>query len=109
MTAFALLGVLLVAAALLFVVLPLARQNVRSGESRGSVNVAIYRDQLGELESDLRAGTLAQDQYEKARGEIEARLLEDVRGEQPVAGAPRRSRAAAVVLGLVIPLCAAAV
>ena len=109
MTAFALLGVLLAAAALLFVVLPLARHNVRSGESRGSVNVAIYRDQLGELESDLRAGTLAQDQYEKARGEIEARLLEDVRGEQPVAGAPRRSRAAAVVLGLAIPLCAAAV
>ncbi|HYA47340.1 MAG TPA: c-type cytochrome biogenesis protein CcmI [Burkholderiales bacterium] len=109
MTAFVVLGVLLAAAALLFVVLPLARHRARSRDSRSSVNVAIYRDQLRELESDLRAGTLAPDQYEKSRGEIEARLLEDVRGDTAATGAPRPSRAAAIALGLAIPVCAAAV
>ena len=109
MTAFVVLGVLLAAAALLFVVLPLARHGARSRDSRSSVNVAIYRDQLRELESDLRAGTLAPDQYEKSRGEIEARLLEDVRGESAATGAPRPSRAVAIALGLAIPVCAAGV
>ena len=109
MTALAILGVLLVAAALLFVVLPLARRHARSGESRSSVNVAVYRDQLRELESDLRAGTLAADHYEKARGEIEARLLEDLHGEHAAAETPRRSRAAVVAFGFGIPVCALAV
>lgn len=109
MTAVAIIGVLLVAAALLIVVPPLARRGARPGKSRNAVNVAVYRDQLRELESDLRLGTLAADQYEKARVEIEARLLEDVRGEAAEPGKPRRSTAAAVALGLAIPVCAIAI
>ena len=109
MTAFAILGVLLVAGALLFVVPPLARRGARPGESRNAVNVAVYRDQLRELESDLRAGTLAPDQYEKARAEIEARLLEDVGAEHAGPAEPHKSRAAAIALGLAVPICAIAV
>jgi cytochrome c-type biogenesis protein CcmH len=109
MTVFAILGIALVAAALLFVVPPLARRHARSRDSQSAVNVAVYRDQLRELESDLRAGTLAADQYEKARGEIEARLLEDVRGERAAPESPRRSRASIIAFGLAIPVCALAI
>jgi cytochrome c-type biogenesis protein CcmH len=69
----------------------------------------VYRDQLRELESDLRAGTLAPDQYEKARSEIEARLLADVGGGGAPAGSARATRAAAIAAGLAVPICALAV
>jgi cytochrome c-type biogenesis protein CcmH len=108
-TAFVVLGAVLIAGALLFVVPPLLRRGLRTGATRDAVNVAVYRDQLRELESDLRAGTLAPDQHEKARGEIEARLLADV-GKGDAAAQPRRhTRAAALALGLAVPICALAV
>ncbi len=109
MTAFVVLGVVLIAGALLFVVPPLLHRGSRAGATRDAVNVAIYRDQLRELESDLRAGTLASDQHEKARSEIEARLLADVGGGEAPARSPPRARAAAFALGLTVPICALAV
>jgi cytochrome c-type biogenesis protein CcmH len=106
---FVVLGAVLIAGALLFVVPPLLRRGLRTGATRDAVNVAVYRDQLRELEADLRAGTLAPDQHEKARGEIEARLLADV-GKGDAAAQPRRhTRAAALALGLAVPICALAV
>jgi cytochrome c-type biogenesis protein CcmH len=64
---------------------------------------------LRELEADLRAGTLAPDQHEKARGEIEARLLADVGKGDAAAQPQRHTRAAALALGLAVPICALAV
>jgi cytochrome c-type biogenesis protein CcmH len=108
-TAFVVLGAVLIAGALVFVVPPLLRRGLGSGATRDAVNVAVYRDQLRELEADLRAGTLGPDQLEKARSEIEARLLADVdKGDAP-ARSPRHTRAAALALGLAVPICALAV
>ncbi len=113
MTAFLITTALLIAGALLSVVPPLVRGRARPAESRDAVNTAVFRDQLRELESDLRTGTLAADQVEKARGEIEARLLDDVSGErlgeQIAPQAPARSRASAIAFGIAVPLCALAV
>jgi cytochrome c-type biogenesis protein CcmH len=108
-TAFVVLGAVLIAGALLFVVPPLLRRGLRTGATRDAVNVAVYRDQLRELEADLRAGTLAPDQHEKARGEIEARLLADVGKGDAAAQPQRHTRAAALALGLAVPICALAV
>jgi cytochrome c-type biogenesis protein CcmH len=104
------LGAVLVAGALLFVVPPLLRRSSPPGATRDAVNVAVYRDQLRELDADLRAGTLAADQHEKARREIEARLLADMGGGEAPAQPPRRhARAAALALGLAVPICTLAV
>jgi cytochrome c-type biogenesis protein CcmH len=109
MTVFLMIGALLIAGAVLFLVPPLLRSRSRPGATRDAVNVAVYRDQLRELEADLRAGTLAPDQHEKARGEIEARLLSDVGKGDTAAASPRHARAAALALGLAVPICALAV
>ena len=109
MILFAALGVLLVAGALLFVVAPLARRARRSSESRDAVNAAVYRDQLREIEADLKAGTLAPDQHEKARAEIEARLAADLRGEGAAAAPSGSARGVALALGVAVPACALAV
>src|SRR5882762_7524096 len=106
MTVFLVIGALLIAGAVLFIVPPLLSRPSRAGTTRDAVNVAVYRDQLRELHADLRAGTLAPDQHEKARREIEARLLADVGGGEAPAQSPRHARTAALALGLAVPICA---
>ncbi|HSC94461.1 MAG TPA: c-type cytochrome biogenesis protein CcmI [Burkholderiales bacterium] len=105
MTAFWVIAVLLAAGALAFVLPPLLRsQRPAPGAAVDATNVAVYRDQIRELEADLAAGTLAQEQYEEARRELEARLLADVQGG---AAAPRTAttgRIAAIAAGIAIPV-----
>jgi cytochrome c-type biogenesis protein CcmH len=104
-TVFVAIAGLLAIGALGFVVLPLLKRHSGAGLSHDAINVAVYRDQLRELEADLRAGTLGQDQYDRSRAEIEARLLQDV--NQPDSSpAQRRSEGSAVAFAIAVPACA---
>lgn len=107
MTVFVLLAAVLIVAALLFIVPPLLARHERGSIARNSVNAAVYRDQFRELEADLASGTLSSEHYENARGELEARLLEDVSTTDDAVTPPKRSRAAAVVAGVSVPVLAA--
>ncbi len=109
MTVFLIVSALLVMGALLFIVPPLLRKPSAQGVSRKTVNITLYRDQIRELEADLQSGTLNAEHYEKARRELEARLLEDVDTDDTAADRPRLGRASAVLLGLALPLCAIAI
>lgn len=109
MTVFLIVSALLLIGALLFIVPPLLRQPSAQGVSRKAVNITLYRDQIKELEADLKSGTLNAEHYEKARRELEARLLEDVDTDETAADRPRLGRASAVLLGLALPLCAIAI
>ena len=105
MTAFWVIAVLLAAGALVFVLPPLlGRRRTAPGATQDATNVAVYRDQLRELEADLAVGTLARDQYDEARRELEARLLDDVRSSGTGARAAKPGRMAAVAAGIAIPL-----
>src|SRR5256884_7174502 len=99
----------LLAVVALFLVMrpPLRRRAARV--SRRALNLAVYRDQLRELEADLRAGTLAQADYERARRELEARLLEDVENQAGEPEPRRGGRAAMILAGVSIPVLALAV
>ncbi|MEP6718588.1 MAG: c-type cytochrome biogenesis protein CcmI [bacterium] len=50
----------------------------KPADENNEANVSVYRDQLNELEADLRNGIIAQDQYQQDRDSIERRMLEDV-------------------------------
>src|SRR4029078_3668289 len=105
MIAFWVLVVLLVAVALFFVVRPLLAKHYRDDVVRERVNVAIYRDQLRELDSELKAGTLSAEQHEKTRREMEARLIADARAHDAVAAAPpRRAFKSAIALAALVPI-----
>ncbi len=108
MTTFLIIGTLLVAGALLFIVPPLLRKPSAQSVSRKAVNITLYRDQIKELDADLQSGTLSAEHYEKARRELEARLIEDVDTDDAVADRPRHGRASAIAMVLVLPLCATA-
>jgi cytochrome c-type biogenesis protein CcmH len=106
---FWLIGAVAALAVLAWVLRPLYSRPRGGPPSRNAANVAIYRDQIRELDSDLAAGTLAREDYERARAELEARALHDVGQPEVQASAQPRGRAAAWALGAAVPVLALAV
>jgi cytochrome c-type biogenesis protein CcmH len=108
---------LLAAAALALALRPLLKRRAGGeGASRDSLNLAVHRDQLREIDADRAAGKLAQADYEQARLEIEKRLLEDVAGEVPGRKVPLREAPAgrggyrpAAIAGILLPVLAAGI
>ncbi|HEY6216396.1 MAG TPA: c-type cytochrome biogenesis protein CcmI, partial [Pyrinomonadaceae bacterium] len=82
--------------------------NVAMEDERKQANIAIYRDQLSELEADLRNGIISEEQYAQDRDEIERRLLEDTAASKSkkTVSAPAVARNTAYLLGIGLPLVA---
>lgn len=104
--AFWALAALFAATALAFVLPALLGRNRALRASGDAANIAIYRDQLRELDADLEAGTLAREQYDEARRELERRMLEDVEIPHAAASSPVSGRGTAFAVGLAVPLAA---
>jgi len=96
--------------ALVFVLPPALRAEASKSQDeneRRNANIAIYRDQLGELEADLRNGIVSEEQYAQDHDDIERRLLEDTTTvkdtRKPVAlSANARKHAYMVGIGLAL-------
>jgi cytochrome c-type biogenesis protein CcmH len=100
----------LIIIALLFILPPLLQAEFADNSAEVSAaNVAVYRDQLRELESDKQNGIVSQQQFDQDRQEIERRLLADVSHKtdqmKPMASTPS-TRRLVYVLTLAIPLSA---
>jgi cytochrome c-type biogenesis protein CcmH len=94
-------------------ILPTAMQradesDVAMEDERKKANIAVYRDQLSELETDLRNGIVSEEQYTQDRDEIERRLLEDTATSKTKkkVTAPAVARNTAYLLGIGLPLVA---
>ncbi len=109
MTLWLIIG-LMTAAAIFVVIWPLARRDTAA--SSGS-DIAVYRDQLDEIERDLAAGLIGNTEAEAARVEISRRLLAADATAQatPAASNPAaatwRRRAVALVALILLPTGAA--
>lgn len=79
--------------------------------SRRAANLAVYRDQLKELDAELAAGKVAAADHQRATEELQARMLEDLDAATAAEqAAPRRAgRAAALAAGIAVPVVALAV
>lgn len=107
MIPFALLATLLLVVAVLAFLLPLWRGRGRASEAdRKAANLAIFRDQLAELEREQAEGTLAEADFSQARGELQKRLLEEVEGGEVLPTAASPSRKTGLALVLLIPILA---
>ena len=100
-----------IAIALAFVLPPLLQspdKNRRQEDGRREANIAVYRDQISELDRDLDNGIITPQQLQQDRDELERRLLEDV----PISGGaesiktPAASRRPAYVIALALPILA---
>jgi cytochrome c-type biogenesis protein CcmH len=99
------LGVLV---ALAFVLSTLLRaRSPATAAARRDVNVAVYRDQLRELEADRANGALPEEQYQSARQELELRLADDALVPDAAADAVSRgARGLGYVLAVALPAAA---
>src|SRR5687767_15098886 len=113
MIIFWLVCAIFVAIALAFV-LPALLQGSAAVDDVGlkEANIAIYRDQISELETDLTNGIVGQEQFDQDRDEIERRLLEDVASSVAVSSKPpkpaKEGRGAVYAVALGLPILAVA-
>jgi cytochrome c-type biogenesis protein CcmH len=78
MTGFLILTGTMIALALAFVLLPLARQRkAEGGMPHFQSNLLIHRDQLRQLQADRDAGTLSAAEFESEQTELGKRVLDD--------------------------------
>lgn len=116
MILFWLVCALLIVIAFAFVLPTALQRNDKSqravADERKLANIAIYRDQLSELEADLKNGIVSEEQYAQDRDEIERRLLEDTAGAAPAkpkgatAPVPAANRNTAYAIAFGLPLAA---
>lgn len=110
MTQFAIFATLLIVVVAAFILPPLwlGRRAPGARAGRQQANLAIFRDQLTELERERREGALADGDFEQARRELQRRLLEEV---EPAADAPppdahAPSRKTAIAILVLLPIVA---
>jgi cytochrome c-type biogenesis protein CcmH len=109
--AFWLLCAVLIAIALAFLLPPLLQREEKTDNTEvKEANIAVYRDQLRELETDLQNGIVTDDQYRQDRDELQRRMIEDVAPgggfELKGSKAPLNSRNLAYVLAVALPAIA---
>ena len=110
MTQFAIFATLLIVVVAAFILPPLwlGRRAPGARAGRQQANLAIFRDQLTELERERREGALADGDFEQARRELQRRLLEEI---EPAADAPppdahAPSRKTAIAILVLLPIVA---
>lgn len=109
MTIFWIMAAGLAGLALLFVVTPLLSQPKQNNDvDQDELNLAVFRQQLDELDADLAAGELDQHQYNASRRDLERELLYDVTGSGDNAkkAGTGSGRWVAALLGVAIPAAA---
>jgi len=102
------IAALFVALALAFVLPPLLRRKAREAKAgRRSINIAVYRDQMKEMEADHRNGLLSDEQFAVAKVELEARLAQDaLEKDDDVTAASTGGRWLGYALIVAVPLLA---
>ncbi|HUF20367.1 MAG TPA: c-type cytochrome biogenesis protein CcmI, partial [Burkholderiales bacterium] len=110
MMGFAAVAAGLVGLALIFVLRPLLRDQAQRAAqpTRDESNLQIIRDQLAELELDLRSGAIEAEQHTQARADLERRVLEET--GNPAEGRPQGSRSSMTLvagIAFVLPVSAA--
>ena len=93
--------------AILFVAIPLWRGISKSNSvERDAANLEILRDQITEMDSDLKNGLLTPELHEQGKRELQARLLDEVGDSksEEVSNKPHPLKITAVVLAVLLPL-----
>lgn len=109
MTQFAIYATLLIVVVAAFILPPLwlGLRAPRPKAERKEANLAIFRDQLRELETEKSEGILAEADFEQARRELQRRLLEEVEPDavtQAAAASHAPSRKTAIAILLLLPV-----
>ncbi len=112
MTVFWVIAGIFITVALLFVIPTLLGNKKRESQDqveRQAANITIYRDQLAELERDLRDDVLSKEQYELSKQELQKRMLQDLSETDVVTDTTpvnRHGTVVSIIIALAVPLAA---
>ena len=106
MMALWIIGGVLLLAGVAYLILPLLRERKWAADERAAADRAVYRDQLAELEADVAAGRIAEEDAASTKLEIERRILavKDAGGS----GRPLSPTFVAGLVALLVPMLTAA-
>ena len=90
--------------ALIILLWPLVKKDLNSSAPRVAYDINIYKDQLLEIDADLKRGLLSLDQVEAARIEIKRRMLSA--GEIYEKKSPNKRSFSYIFLIAIVCLCA---
>ncbi len=111
-TAFWLLVGVMIAVVLAWLLAPMLRRPRRALD-RAVYDLAIYRDQMRELETEIAQGRISGEAAEKARNEIARRILaadrERQQAEERLQASGRGGMLAAILTALAVPVAAVAI
>jgi cytochrome c-type biogenesis protein CcmH len=93
---------LLTAAVVSLLARPLMRKSAAT--DTGGADLAVYRDQLAELERERSRGLVEADQAASMETEISRRMLSAARSAQPAAATAAPSRILTVIIAILVPL-----
>jgi cytochrome c-type biogenesis protein CcmH len=109
MTLFLIGAAVLLAGTLLLLLPPLMRGAVSSAAApRDALNLALLREQLRELDADLAADAIDAANHAQAREELRQRVAQEVLPLAPQPAPRIESRWTAIVIGVALPVLAAA-
>ncbi len=110
MTSFWVVAGIFIVGALLFILPTLLRsKSEQQSIEREITNISIYRDQISELDNDLRNDVLNREQYNQSKYELQQRMMQDMSEESPTYDTQKtsdRSIATSAVIILAIPILA---
>jgi cytochrome c-type biogenesis protein CcmH len=93
--------------ALALILPPLMRRRAGAVKlGRRNINIAVYRDQLKEMEADRGNDQISDDQFADAKIELEARLAKDAVEAEEAPAVRKGGRILGVSLGVLIPVAA---
>jgi len=96
---------LLILLALAFLLPPLRHPDrIAAAGTTADANVAVYRGHLAEMESDLRHRTITNEQFVRDRGELEERLIMDLRKQSRASKKERPAGTDILIYGLAVGL-----
>ncbi|WP_265943508.1 c-type cytochrome biogenesis protein CcmI [Dechloromonas sp. A34] len=107
MSWFVVVGGVLLVAILIAILFPLLKRPAKDASSAAELrdlNLTVLREQMAELERDLREGRLDQAAYQLARHELERRTLDDAGGESTKWTFGGRNTKLAVALAIAFPI-----
>jgi len=108
MTQFAIFAALLIVVVAAFILPPLwlGLRTPKPRADRKEANLAIFRDQLAELERENAEGSLATADFEQAKSELQRRLLEEIEpsAADGLAATHGPSRKTAIAILLLLPI-----
>lgn len=109
MTQFFIFALLLAGLVAILLARPLWRRSpasVQAADEREAANLAIFRDQLAELEREMAEGSLAEADFAQAKRELQRRLLEEVAPEATPASPSQAasSRKTALAIAILLPI-----